>query len=54
VIDPIDKLIGRRRDLVTIPMICAAAIAWLGWPQLAFTLASGRLSRRFEVTVSRR
>jgi hypothetical protein len=36
--------------LIRIPLL----VAILGWPQLAFALAGGFVSRRFEITISQR
>jgi hypothetical protein len=51
---PIESTIGYDRPFVTFPIVCVVAVALLGWPQLAFALAGGFLSRRFKVTISRR
>ena len=50
----IERTIGNDRPFVLIPIVCVVAVALLGWPQVAFALAGGFLSRRFKVTISPR
>ena len=54
VLAPIERTIGNDRPFVMIPIVCVVAVALLGWPQVAFALAGGFLSRRFKVTISPR
>jgi hypothetical protein len=54
VVDPIDKNITWGRPFVVYPILCVVAVVMLGWPNLAFALLGGFLSRRFKVTIARR
>ena len=51
---PIESTIGYDRPFVMFPIVGVVAVALLGWPQVAFALAGGSLSRRFKVTITRR
>jgi hypothetical protein len=51
-IEPMEKFIGRDRPFVFIPTACLGCVAMLGWPQLAFALIGGFLSRRFKITIT--
>jgi hypothetical protein len=50
----LEKIIGRGRPFVFIPMLCFGTVVMLGWPQMAFALIGGFISRRFSVTITRR
>jgi hypothetical protein len=52
-LDPIANIIGQDQ-MLKIPTLCAYAVILLGWPQLAFALIGGLLSRRFNGTITRR
>jgi hypothetical protein len=54
VVSPIEAIIGRDRPFVFIPTICLAIVLMLGWPQVAFALIGGFLSRRYKVIIVRR
>ncbi len=54
VLVPIQRTIGDDRPFVMFPIVSVVAVALLGWPQVAFALAGGFLSRRFKVTISPR
>ena len=45
--------IGRYRPFILIPF-SVSAVVMLGWPQMAFALLGGFLSRRFKITIARR
>jgi hypothetical protein len=53
VILPIES-IGQDRPLVFLPIVLFAYVVMLGWPQVAFALIGGFLSRRFKITITRR
>jgi uncharacterized protein YggT (Ycf19 family) len=46
-VEPMEKFIGRNRPFILIPIAYFVAIIMLGWPQVAFALIGGFLSRRF-------
>ncbi len=50
----IERTIGNDRPFVMIPIVCFVAVALLGWPQVAFALTGGFLSRKFKITVTPR
>jgi hypothetical protein len=54
VVVPLERTIGYDRPFVMFPIVGVVAVALLGWPQVAFALAGGSLSRRFKVTITRR
>jgi hypothetical protein len=51
---PMDKIISPDRPLVYFPIACFVIVVMLAWPQVAFALLGGFLSRRYEITISRR
>jgi hypothetical protein len=51
---PIENCVGRNRPFVFIPIALFAYVVMLGWPQLAFALIGGFLSRRFKIIIARR
>jgi hypothetical protein len=51
---PMERIIGRDRPLVFVPIVCLGCVVMLGWPQLAFALIGGFLCRRFKITEARR
>jgi hypothetical protein len=53
-VDPIETVIGPGRPFVSIPIQLFVAVVLLGWPQLAFALVGGFLSRRFKITITPR
>ncbi len=53
-IEPMGIFIGQDRPFVFIPIACFVAVVMLGWPQVAFALIGGSLSRRFRITITRR
>jgi hypothetical protein len=53
-IDLMEKIIGRDRPFVFIPILCFGIAVMLGWPQVAFALIGGSLSHRFRVTITPR
>jgi hypothetical protein len=48
------KFIGQRPPEVLIPILFSGAIIMLGLPQLAFALLGGFLSRRYQITITKR
>jgi hypothetical protein len=54
VVVPIERSIGDDRPFVMFPIVGLVAVALLGWPQVAFALIGGFLSRRFKITITRR
>ena len=54
VIVPMDKIITPDRPLVYVPIACFVVVLMLAWPQVAFALLGGFLSRRYKVTIARR
>jgi hypothetical protein len=54
VIQPIEKIIGQNRPFVLIPIACFAYVFMLCWPQMAFALVGGLLSRRYRITITKR
>jgi hypothetical protein len=53
-IGPLEKIIGKDRPFVLIPIGCFIDVVMLGWPQVAFALIGGLLSRTFKITITRR
>ena len=53
-LDPIAAPMGLTRTLSSVLMIWLVVLFMLGWPQLAFALLGGFLSRRYRVTITRR
>jgi hypothetical protein len=53
-VEPIENNIGRGRPFVFYPILCSVLVAMLGWPQVAFALIGGFLSRRFKITITKR
>jgi hypothetical protein len=53
-VDPIERGIGPGRPFVSVPIQLFVAVVMLGWPQLAFAVIGGFLSRRFKITLTRR
>jgi hypothetical protein len=51
---PLKWIIGPDRPFVEIPIGCFAFVVLLGWPQVAFALVGGLLSRRFKITITPR
>jgi hypothetical protein len=49
---PMDKV--QDRPLVYIPLVCSIVVVMLAWPQVAFALIGGFLSRTFKITITRR
>jgi hypothetical protein len=47
-VEPIEKFIGRDRPFILVPIAYIVAVIMLGWPQVAFALIGGFLSRRFK------
>ncbi len=47
-----ETVIGRNRPFVFVPITCFGIVVMLGWPQVAFALVGGWLSRRFKVAVT--
>jgi hypothetical protein len=54
VLAPIERTIGDDQPFVMFPILCVVVAVLLGWPQVAFALAGGFLSRKFKVTISPR
>ena len=54
VLDPITAPMGLTRTLSSVLIIWLVVLLMLGWPQLAFALLGGFLSRRYRVTMTRR
>ncbi len=54
VLDPIVAPMGLTRTLSSVLIIWLVVLFMLGWPQLAFALLGGFLSRRYRVTITRR
>ena len=53
-VHPIETVIGPGRPFVSILIQLFVAVVMLGWPQLAFAVIGGFLSRRFKITITRR
>jgi hypothetical protein len=51
---PIVASIGNDQSLVLAAVQFSVVVVLLGWPQLAFALIGGFLSRRYQVTITRR
>jgi hypothetical protein len=51
---PIERFIGPGRPMVYIPLGAFVIVATLAWPQVAFAMLGGFLSRKFRVTITRR
>jgi hypothetical protein len=51
---PMDKVVGQDRPLVYIPLAGSVIVVMLAWPQVAFALIGGFLSRRFKITITQR
>jgi hypothetical protein len=51
---PIETAIGPDRPVLLNLVLMLVIVFMLGWPQLAFALIGGFLSRRYKVTVTRR
>jgi hypothetical protein len=49
-----DRIIGRGHPFVFIPILCFAHVVMLGWPQVAFALIGGFLSRKYRITITKR
>jgi hypothetical protein len=49
-VEPMEKILGHDRPLVFVPIVCFGCIVMLGWPQVAFALIGGFLSRRLKIT----
>jgi hypothetical protein len=43
-----EEAIGRNRPFAFVPIACFGIVVMLGWPQVAFALIGGSLSRRFK------
>jgi hypothetical protein len=54
VLDPIVAPMGLTRTLGSVLIIWLVVLFMLAWPQLAFALIGGFLSRRYKVTITRR
>ncbi len=54
VVLPMDKFVGSDRYFAYLPLACSVVVVMLTWPQVAFALIGGFLSRRFKVTITRR
>jgi hypothetical protein len=52
--DPMEKIIGRNRPFVFVPIVCFGTMAMLVGPQVVFALIGGYLSRRFKITITPR
>jgi hypothetical protein len=52
--DAVERIIGRDRPLLRIPILIFVYVVQLGAPQVAFALVGGFLSRRLKITVTRR
>ena len=53
ILEPIAKVIGYQ-SLAWLPIAYPIAVVLLAWPQVAFALLGGWLSRRYKVTIARR
>jgi hypothetical protein len=53
-IEPMEKFIGRDRPFILIPIAYFVAVIMLGWPQVAFALIGGFLSRKYRITITPR
>jgi hypothetical protein len=51
---PLERIIGPDRPFVYIPIGCFILVVLLGWPQVAFALVGGFLSRGFRITITPR
>jgi hypothetical protein len=51
---PIETAIGRDRPVLVNLVLVFVIVVMLGWPQLAFALLGGFLSRRYRVCITRR
>ena len=50
-INPMERIIGRDRPFVFIPIVCFVAVVILVLPQVAFAVLGGLLSRKFTITI---
>jgi hypothetical protein len=53
-VDPIRENMRPLGPFLVYPMICFVGVVMLGWPQVAFALFGGLLSRRFRITITPR
>jgi hypothetical protein len=53
-VGPLVQIIGRDQPLIYIPVAYTFGVLMLGWPQVAFALLGGFLSRKYKVTITRR
>jgi hypothetical protein len=53
-LEPIVQIIGRDQSAIFILTVYSIAVVLLGWPQVAFALLGGFVSRRYKITVTRR
>lgn len=51
VLDPIEAVLGQPFSLLSLIIIWTVIVVMLGWPQVAFALIGGFLSRRFKINV---
>jgi hypothetical protein len=52
VLDRTEAAVGREQEFLLTSVLGCVAAAMLGWPQLAFALIGGFLSRRFKVRIT--
>jgi hypothetical protein len=50
---PVEKYVERVQPLFSL-VLCAGYVIMLGWPQVAFGLIGGALSRRYKITITHR
>lgn len=54
VLDRTEAVAGREQEFLATSVLGCVVAVMLGWPQLAFALVGGYISRRYKVTVTRR
>jgi hypothetical protein len=50
-LDPIEAVLGQPFSLLSLLIIWTVIVVMLGWPQVAFALIGGFLSRKFKINV---
>jgi hypothetical protein len=53
-IEPVANIIGRNQPVIFIPIAYSVGVVVLGFPQVAFALIGGFLSRRYRITITKR
>ena len=53
-IEPFANIIGRDSEMIFVPIACSIGVVVLGLPQVAFALIGGVLSRKYQITITKR